>query len=224
MSTRVLVVASLLLASLASGLALRMGDYGTAPWMLSRGSGLVAFGLLSLSMVMGLLISTKAADGTLSRPFVFTIHQFVSVLSLAFMAVHGGALLFDGFLRFGPLALLVPFAAPYRPFWVGLGVIAAWSAAAVTASFWFRKRIGQRNWRRLHYASFGAYVLALGHGVFSGTDTSLPLVAGMYVISFAAVAGLLTYRIGVASRKARPAPAGAARRSGMTSAARPRSR
>ena len=33
-----------------------------------------------------------------------------------------------------------------------------------------RKRIGQRGWRRLHYASFAAFVLALGHALTAGTD------------------------------------------------------
>jgi DMSO/TMAO reductase YedYZ heme-binding membrane subunit len=33
-----------------------------------------------------------------------------------------------------------------------------------------RKWIGQRGWRRLHYASFLAFVLAVGHALVVGTD------------------------------------------------------
>ena len=44
--------------------------------------------------------------------------------------------------------------------------------------------IGQRVWRRLHYASFAAFLLALGHAIASGTDLAgiggpiLAIVAG----------------------------------------------
>lgn len=205
------VAAGVFVASLFGGLALNAGDLGTLPWMLSRVSGLVAFALLSGSVIFGLLISTKAADGALSRPFVFTIHQFLSVLTLTFLGIHAGSLLFDGFLHFGPVSLLVPFASPFRPFWVGLGVISAWGTAIVTASFWMRGRIGQKAWRKLHYASFGAYLLSLVHGVMAGTDTALPLVSWTYVVSFALVAALLVYRIGLASQPARRPAASAAR-------------
>ena len=40
----------------------------------------------------------------------------------------------------------------------------------LTVSFRMRKLIGQRGWRRLHYASFAAFVLSLGHALASGTD------------------------------------------------------
>ncbi len=37
-------------------------------------------------------------------------------------------------------------------------------------SFNARKWIGQKGWRRLHFASFGAFWLALGHALLTGTD------------------------------------------------------
>ncbi len=207
------LAAGVLGASVLGGLALNAGDLGTLPWMLSRVSGVIAFVLLSTSVVFGLLVSTKAADGLLSRPFVFTIHQFLSVLTLTFLGIHAGSLLFDGFLHFGPVSLLVPFTSPYKPLWVALGTFAAWTTALVTASFWMRGRIGQKAWRKLHYVSFGAYLLSLIHGVTAGTDTTVPLVSFIYLISLALVAGLLTYRIAASRRPARK-PVGAAAKRG----------
>ena len=200
------IAAGILTASILGGMALRMGDYGTVPWMVSRASGLVAFALLTGSMVLGLLISTKAGDGVLSRPFVFTIHQFISVITLTFLGVHAGSLLFDGFLHFTVASLLVPALSPYKPLWVGMGVVSAWVTAIVTASFWMRSRIGQKAWRKLHYASFVAYVGSLVHGAMSGTDTSNPVIAYGYVLSAALVAGLLAYRIAASSEKAAAPP------------------
>lgn len=203
MNRDVTTAGAILVASLFGGLALSAGDLGHIPWMVSRASGLVAFVLLSASVIFGLLISTKAADGVVSRPTVFSLHQFLSVVTLTLLGIHAGSLLFDGFLKLGPAAVLIPFASPYQPLWVGLGVISAWLAAIVTASFWMRARIGQKRWRKLHYASFGAYLLSLVHGVTAGTDTALPVVTWMYLLSFALVAALLAYRIGMKGQPAK---------------------
>ena len=219
MKRDLLLAAGVLGASVFGGLALNAGDPGTLPWMLSRVSGVIAFVLLSASVVFGLLVSTKAADGVLSRPLVFNIHQFLSVLTLTFLGIHAGSLLFDGFLHFGPLSLLVPFASPYKPLWVALGTIAAWTTALVTASFWMRGRIGQKRWRKLHYASFGAYLLSLVHGVTAGTDTTVPLVSFIYLISLALVAGLLTYRIAASRRPTRKAVGATTKRGSPAKAA-----
>jgi DMSO/TMAO reductase YedYZ heme-binding membrane subunit len=78
----------------------------------------------------------------------------------------------------------VPFAAPWRPAAVAAGVLAGWLSLALAASFRFRKVIGQRGWRRLHFASFLAFVLALCHALASGTD-----LAGLGGPIVAAVAG-----------------------------------
>jgi predicted ferric reductase len=195
-------------ASFVISLGLGGTDLGHVPWYLSRASGIASFVLLSGSVVLGLLISTKAADPLAPRALIFDLHQFLSVLSLSFIGLHAGSLMFDGFLHFSPLQLLVPFIAPYRPLWTGLGVIGAWLTVIVTASFWFRKQIGQKRWRTLHYATFGAYLLALVHGFTAGTDTQLPMVYWSYVLSGAAVGALLSYRIATP----RPAAARAARR------------
>ena len=184
-----------IVAAMTGGMALRLGDTGHAAWFISRASGLAAFGLLSGAMIFGLLISSKAADGSMSRLTVFTVHQFLSVLSLAFVAVHGGSLLFDGFFHFSVFDLVVPFVAPYSPIMVGLGVISAWLAAAVTGSFWARKWIGQKAWRKLHFASFVAYLVSFVHGISAGTDSALLPVSMMYAISLTTVLALLLYRI-----------------------------
>lgn len=182
-------------ASFLGGLAFQGADLGQVPWLISRSSGVAAFVGLSASVVLGLLMSTKVADGSVPRILKYEMHQFLSVLTVALIGVHAGALLFDGFLHFTPLSLIVPFTSPYRPLWVGLGVIGGWASALVTASFWMRKRIGQKNWRRFHYVSFAAYMLALVHGVTSGTDTAVVPIAMMYATSAGLVTLLLAYRI-----------------------------
>ncbi len=186
--------------------SLQTASLGHLAWYVSRASGLVAFVLISASVILGLLISTKSPKPLVPRALTFDLHQFLSILTLTMVGAHAGILIFDGFMPFSPAAVLFPFTAPFKPFVTGLGVIAAWLLVAVTASFWLRKYIGQRAWRRFHFVSFATYVLALGHGFTAGPDTTIPLVHWTYVLSAATVAGLLTYRIGFRSGNRQPAP------------------
>lgn len=196
MSRHELTALGLLMAACIGGAALAAaGGEGKAPWYISRASGIGTFVALSLSVILGLLTSTRVALPGLSKAFNYEIHGFVSVLGLTLAGVHGGALLFDSWFHFTPAHLLVPFIAPFEPFWTGLGTLAAWGMAVVTASFWMRRWIGQRTWRRLHYVSFVVYLLGFFHGIFGGTDTGTLPVALVYAASIATVASLLALRV-----------------------------
>lgn len=182
-------------ASFLAALGLQQANLGHVPWYLSRAAGLVSYALITASVVFGLVLSTKVARRRIPRALAFEVHQFLSILSISFIAIHGGALLFDGFIGFTPTELLLPFASPYLPLWTGLGVIAGWATVAVTGSFWARKQMGYAAWRRFHYLAFGAWGLGLLHGLNAGTDTSAPLVQLLYALSVVAVGGLLAYRM-----------------------------
>lgn len=186
-----------------SALSLRLLALGSMPWYLSRAAGLTSFAALSASVVLGLLLSTKNNPRWLKKPFVFEMHQFLSVLALVLVAVHVASLVFDPHGTFTPVELVVPFAGAYQRFWVGAGIIAAWLIAAITVSFWMKKRIGHRAWRMLHAGSFGGYLMALGHGIAAGSDTGLAPVYWMYVLSAAAIAGLTVLRMSQQRRTAK---------------------
>ena len=74
--------------------------------------------------------------------------------------VHGATLLADPWLRPGVSGVLVPFAMGYRPLFTGLGIVAGYLAALLGLSFYARRRIGARLWRKLHRAT--VLVWALG--------------------------------------------------------------
>ena len=159
--------------------------FGHAPvaWYVVRAAGLVAFATLTLSVWLGLAMSTR-----LLRPkhqkSLFGWHQTLAWTGLSMLVLHAGALLFDPTLHFRLPALLVPFAAPWRPAAVAAGVVTGWLTLALASSFRLRKWIGRRGWRRLHYASFAAFVLALGHALATGTD--LRGVGGPILVAVAA--------------------------------------
>jgi methionine sulfoxide reductase heme-binding subunit len=138
-------------------------------WLIARSAGLVAFGLLTLSVWLGLAMSTRLL-GPKRQKRLLGLHHTLAWAGLSMVGLHVGALLLDPVMHFGALAVLVPGVASYRPGAVALGVVAGWLTLVLTTSFKARKWIGQKGWRRLHYATFAAFWLALGHALLVGTD------------------------------------------------------
>ena len=89
----------------------------------------------------------------------------------------------DPLMHFGPARCWCR-SRRWRPAAVAAGVVAGWLTLMLAVSFPMRRRIGQRGWRRLHYASFAAFLLSLGHALAAGTDLAgiggpiLAVVAG----------------------------------------------
>ncbi|MBA3946515.1 MAG: ferric reductase-like transmembrane domain-containing protein [Herpetosiphonaceae bacterium] len=174
-------------------------------WYVSRATAFVAFALLWLSMVLGLSITNKLARLWPGGPAATDLHQYTSLLGLALGSFHGLILLGDGYSKYTPAQLLLPFAtAQYRPLWVGLGQVGLYIGLLVSLTFYIRRFIGYRVWRLLHYLSFAFYLLVLFHGFFSGTDSGAPWAVGLYLSSVVSLMALTIYRIVVARRT--PAP------------------
>ncbi len=192
-----LLVAVLLLPIFLPNMAFSLsGDAPKAYWYLSRGTAFVSLSLLWLSMALGLGITNKAARFWPGLPAAFAIHEYVSLLGLAFAGFHALVILGDHYINFTLLQLLIPFSTmDYRPFWVGMGQIGFYIWVMVAASFYIRPVIGQKFWRFLHYASFGMYILGISHGIFSGTDTSMGWAQNYYWYSGGALLFLFTARI-----------------------------
>jgi sulfoxide reductase heme-binding subunit YedZ len=153
-------------------------------WLIARAAGLVGFALLTLSVTLGLMFSTKLLKPKRQK-HLLGWHQTLIWTGLAMVVLHGAAILLDPVMRFGLVAVVVPGTAPWRPITVAAGVTAGYLMLALALSFHVRRRIGQRKWRLLHYASFGAFGLALGHALHAGTDLqgTTGLVFGAVAIS-----------------------------------------
>jgi predicted ferric reductase len=167
----------------------------SAYWYMSRGAGLVSYMLLWATAAWGLLVSTKLVKGLVAAPFVAGLHEFLSLTTLSFAAFHGLALLGDRYINFNLINIVYPFAATYRPGWVGLGQLGFYLTAALVVSFYVRKSIGPRAWRVAHYLTFPAYGLVLVHGITSGTDASALPVQAMYLATGTAIVFLVYYRL-----------------------------
>ncbi len=147
-------------------------------WILARASGLTAYALLTLSVLAGLVLKSRPFT-RLKPAYVTETHRTLALLALGALALHGLALVFDASIHVSPLALVIPGLVGYRPAWTASGVVAGDLILLVIASFWVRRRIGIRNWRRLHWTTYAVFALATVHGLFAGTDSRS--LAGLYV-------------------------------------------
>jgi sulfoxide reductase heme-binding subunit YedZ len=177
-------------------------------WYASRLLGFLAYGALSISVIYGLLLSSGLLDAIAHRAVSFTLHQDLSAIALGLTGLHGALLALDTFVPQTVRELVIPFAGPYRPEWVGAGQLAFYLMAIVYVSFYARRRIGQRGWRLLHYTTFFAFIGATAHGVMAGTDTSAAWAFWTYAAASVAVVFLLGYRVtlSITGRVLRPEP------------------
>lgn len=164
-------------------------------WMAIRGSGIIAFVLLAGSTIWGLLISTKVLGRAVKAKPVAWFHESLAIGSLVATGIHMYFLFNHDFIDFDFRSLFVPGASAWRPLPVALGVVAFYTLFVITFSFYVKKWIGQNAWRAIHMTAFGTFVGAALHGIFSGTDSTHPVVMGTYIASTAMVVILLVIRL-----------------------------
>jgi predicted ferric reductase len=162
-------------------------------WYITRAAGWVAYMLLWFSVVWGLAIPTKFFEKVLSPTFAVDFHEYLSLLAIGFVILHVSVLMVDQYLPFSVAQVLFPFISPYRPFWVGLGVIGAYLSALVTVTFYLRKRIGQKRFKQIHVWSMAGYIGVVLHAFFSGSDSSLLAAQLIYFGTFVVVVFLTSY-------------------------------
>lgn len=163
-------------------------------WILARASGLTAYALLTLSVLAGLVVKSKPFGPAVKQAAATDLHRFLALLGLGAIALHGTALVLDSTVKISPAALVVPGLSPYRPLWTALGVLAAELMVLVYLSFALRRRIGGRNWRRLHWATYAIFALATAHGLLSGTDSRQAWAGWLYVGALGAVVTATAWR------------------------------
>lgn len=183
-------------------------------WLLARASGLVAYGLLTASVLAGVILKSRPFGKRLRGITAMEIHRTLSFLGLAAIGLHGATLVLDKAVNITLADLVIPGIAPYRPLWTALGVLAAELMVLLIISFPLRRVFGFKAWRRLHWASYATFALGTAHGIMAGTDTGKPWANVIYIGALTAVAAAITWRVVTAgAAPARAAPASRAHQS-----------
>ena len=175
-------------------------------WLIIRGSGVVAFALLSVATIWGLLVSTKLLGRLVRAKPLTWFHESLGIGALLATLIHVGVLSVHDFLDFSWAEILVPGLSDWRPPAVTAGIGAFYGLVLVSTSFYFKRWIGQKAWRVIHFASFGVFVTSLAARGLGWDRHRHPLMIGLYLGSAIVVFSLVALRI-VGETPARGAPA-----------------
>lgn len=181
-----------------------LGSSEKFAWYLGRASGILAFILLTGTVVFGLVISSRAFNKLIPGTVSYETHRFISFLALAVVVLHFSSFFFDAFMKMQVVEALVPFVLT-RPFKTTLGFDMGFSTTLGILAFYcimilvftseFRSKMKPKVWRTIHYISAVSYFLFVLHGFMSGTDSGTWWMRMLYSISLGLVFILVLTRI-----------------------------
>jgi methionine sulfoxide reductase heme-binding subunit len=123
----------------------------TALWYASRATGVVALVLLTAVVLLGILVHRNGRLPGLPRFAATSLDRSLSLLAVAFVAVHVATAIADPYVTIGIAAAVIPFTSPYKPLWLGLGALSRDIIIALVVTSLARARIGRRTWRAVHW-------------------------------------------------------------------------
>ncbi len=185
-------------------------------WYASRSSGIIAWVLITMSILWGLSLSTRITGNKPTPAWLLDLHRLLGGLSVVFTGIHLAGLVFDSYVSFGWAEILIPMASTeWKPEAVTVGVIAFYLMLAVQITSLLMRKMPRKLWRYVHMLSWPLFVTATVHGLWAGTDVKNPFYFWTAIISVQIVAFLTIIRA-MAQKKARrrsarssPAPAAA---------------
>jgi len=166
-----------------------------AMWAFGRVSGIVALVLLTLSVLLGILTRSGRPLPGLPRFSISLIHRNVALLASIFLVFHVGSLLLDSYAKLNVVDVVVPFLGSYKPFWQGLGTVALDLLLAIIITSLFRKRLGVRLFKAIHWLTYAMWPIALAHSIGNGTNGTSGWFIGFAVASVAAVLTAVIWRV-----------------------------
>ena len=139
-------------------------------WYLSRASGIVAWGLLTASVVWGVLLATRILKPYDRPAWLLDLHRWLGFLTILAVALNMVALFADSFVEFSVRDLLVPMSTTWRPWAVASGILAMYLLVAVQLSSVVMRKIPKKVWRVIHLTSYLMFCLVTLHSFLAGSD------------------------------------------------------
>ena len=159
----------------------------TLLWYTTRGAGAVSLVLLTAVVLLGLMTSLRFETDTWPRFLAAGLHRNLALVGVIFVALHVVTAVVDPYAHLGWASAVIPFASPYRTFWLGLGAIGAELMLAIIATSLVRRFLGHRTWRAVHWLAYGSWPVAFAHGLGTGTDAGSDWLLALDVLCGGAV-------------------------------------
>ena len=174
-------------------------------WFLTRASAIVAWVLLTLTALWGILLKTRILRGADNPDWLKVTHRYISGLAMTMVAVHIVTLLLDDYIDFGWADVLIPFATSFEPLPVALGVIGFWLLIAIQTTALLAKWLPEAFWKAVHLSSYGVLVLVALHSGLVGTDVGTPWYTAVSLVLITTATLAVVIRFIIAGRE-KPAP------------------
>ena len=172
----------------------------TALWYASRATGVVSLLLLTAVLLLGLLVTRQGRLPGLPRFAVTGLHRNLSLLAVAFVAVHVITAVVDGYVDIPILSAVVPLASPYERLWMGLGAVSFDLMLAVIVTSLLRRHLSRRVWRTIHLLAYVSWPVAWFHSVFSSGDLRRGPLFLLAVACAVAVIAAVAWRVAAAGK------------------------
>ena len=141
---------------------------------LSAYVGLVAVGVVTLNLVLGMLMAFRYSPHR-SWPHhrfnYFRLHNWSGYIGLSVSLLHPAVLLLNKDPRFRVRDLVYPVHSPSQPLENTIGAIAFYLLAFVVITSYVRLRLGRHLWKAFHFSIYFAAAALFFHSLF--TDPAL---------------------------------------------------
>jgi hypothetical protein len=156
------------------------------PWYVARASGVVAWALILVTIVWGLLLATRVLGRTPAPAWLLSLHRYLGALTVTFLGVHVGAVLLDSYTNFGITNVLVPFTGTWHPMAVAWGIVGMYLLVAIVVTSLLRHRMSNKVWHAIHLLSYFLFAMVTIHMLTAGTDAKA-IVASTAAVLLATV-------------------------------------
>ena len=142
---------------------------------LSAYAGLVATGLLTLNILLGMMLGTAynkhsywtQLPDRIKQINVYNLHNWTAYIALLLVLLHPTLLLFDPATKFKFIDIIFPINAPHQKLFVALGTLSMFAIITVliTTQKVVKKKMSFRTWKNIHLISYGTALLFVIHGI-----------------------------------------------------------
>jgi DMSO/TMAO reductase YedYZ heme-binding membrane subunit len=171
----------------------------------------VSLVLLTATVALGVVDVARLSSVDWPRFLTDAVHRRMSMLALAFLAVHIVTTVLDTYAPIGLLDAVIPFRSAYRPFWLGLGAVAFDLLLALIITSLLRNRIGPDTWRSVHWLAYACWPIALVHGLGTGTDAKqgwMLVITALCIVTVVGAVGIRLWTAGNVTPAGRAAAIG----------------
>ncbi|MSX81967.1 MAG: hypothetical protein F2736_04165, partial [Actinobacteria bacterium] len=146
-------------------------------WWISRSTGIIAWAVLTLSVIWGLALTTRLLGKFPKPAWMLDLHKHFASLASILVGVHVVSLMLDGYARFSLSDILIPMHTQWKPGPIAWGIVSLYVLIAVQGTSLAKRHMPLKIWRMLHFLSYPLWALATAHFITAGTDAYEPVFA-----------------------------------------------